>query len=150
MHAGSNQASKIRHSEDDEAPVHWHVYVQIVDGSLGMVETDTSLTFYILQRFYFNFHYLIINSAAIPSLSSDSQISSTAVAYSSSCTSLKPPKQGGRHRDFIWLYFNDISPAKTSGHRKAQFVNYDLDARGKTIIKIRDLVKQSLRARSNK
>ncbi|CAF3966801.1 unnamed protein product, partial [Rotaria magnacalcarata] len=83
MHAGSNQASKIRHSEDDEAPVHWHV-------------------------------------AAIPSLSSDSQISSTAVAYSSSCTSLKPPKQGGRHRDFIWLYFNDISPAKTSGHRKAQ------------------------------
>ncbi|CAF4471071.1 unnamed protein product, partial [Rotaria magnacalcarata] len=62
----------------------------------------------------------IEQTAAIPSLSSDSQISSTAVAYSSSCISLEPPKQGGRHRDFIWLYFNDISPAKTSGHRKAQ------------------------------
>ncbi|CAF2064229.1 unnamed protein product, partial [Rotaria magnacalcarata] len=83
MHADSSQASKIRHSDDDEAPVHWHV-------------------------------------GALPSSPSDFQISSTAVTHSSSCISLEPPKQGGRHRDFIWLYFNDISPAKTSGHRKAQ------------------------------
>ncbi|CAF5174871.1 unnamed protein product, partial [Rotaria magnacalcarata] len=78
------------------------------------------LTFYILQRFYFNFHYLIINSAALPSSSSGSQISSTAVTHSSSCISLGPPKQGGRHRAFISLYFNDIDPTKTSDHQKAQ------------------------------
>ncbi|CAF4294947.1 unnamed protein product [Rotaria socialis] len=83
MHAGSNQASKIRHSEDGEAPVHWHV-------------------------------------AALPSSPSDSQISSTAVTHSSSFISLEPPKQGGRHCDFIWLHFNDIGPTKTLGHRKAQ------------------------------
>ncbi|CAF4786375.1 unnamed protein product, partial [Rotaria magnacalcarata] len=88
--------------------------------------------------------------AALPSSSSDSQISSTAVTHSSSCISLGPPKQGGCHRTFISLYFNDIDPKKTSDHRNAQFVNYDLNARGQTIIKIRDLVKQSLRARNNK
>ncbi|CAF4662962.1 unnamed protein product, partial [Rotaria magnacalcarata] len=86
---------------------------------------------------------------ALPSSPSDSEISSAAVTHSSSCISLEPPKQGGRHRDFIWLYVNDIGSTKTSGHRKVQFVNYDLNARGKTIIKIRDVVKQSLRARSN-
>ncbi|CAM4837687.1 unnamed protein product [Rotaria magnacalcarata] len=113
---------------------------------------------------------------ALPSSPSDSEISSAAVTHSSSCISLEPPKQGGRHRDFIWLYVNDIGSTKTSGHRKVQckyylarlnlskfkimyshivhhcneVVNYDLNARGKTIIKIRDVVKQSLRARSNK
>ncbi|CAF1667441.1 unnamed protein product, partial [Rotaria magnacalcarata] len=113
--------------------------------------------------------------AVLPSSSSDSQISLTAGTHSSSCISLEPPKQGDCHRDFIWLYFNDIGSTKTSGHRKTkckyclarlnfskfkimyshivhhcnEVVNHDLNARGKTIIKIRDLVKQSLRARSN-
>ncbi|CAF3964352.1 unnamed protein product, partial [Rotaria magnacalcarata] len=111
MHADSSQASKIRHSDDDEAPVHWHVYVQIVDGLLGTVETDASLDTDLVY---------VVSIGALPSSPSDFQISSTAVTHSSSCISLEPPKQGGRHRDFIWLYFNDISPAKTSGHRKAQ------------------------------
>ncbi|CAF4488139.1 unnamed protein product, partial [Rotaria magnacalcarata] len=34
-------------------------------------------------------------------------------------------------------------------HHCNEVVNYDLNARGQTIIKIRDLVKQSLRARNN-
>ncbi|CAF5059263.1 unnamed protein product, partial [Rotaria magnacalcarata] len=57
---------------------------------------------------------------ALPSSPSDFQISSTAVTHSSSCISLGPPKQGGRHRAFISLYFNDIDPTKTSDHQKAQ------------------------------
>ncbi|CAF1600348.1 unnamed protein product, partial [Rotaria magnacalcarata] len=60
------------------------------------------------------------SDTALPSSPSDSQISSAAVTHSSSCISLEPPKQGGRHRDFIWLYVNDIGSTKTSGHRKAQ------------------------------
>lgn len=54
-------------------------------------------------------------------LSNDPQPSSSEdIIYSSSSITLHSPKTGGRHRDFIWSCFDDMGPAKTPGHRKAQ------------------------------
>ena len=100
----------------------------------------------------------------------DPQVSSSgATIKSRSSITIESPKQGGRRRDIIWSHFNDMGPAKTPGHRKAQcqycllclsfaklnmmyshiahqcdqIVNYDPNARKEIIIKMRDLEKQS-------
>ncbi|CAF1523635.1 unnamed protein product, partial [Rotaria sordida] len=55
------------------------------------------------------------------SLSSNPQTSSNEVTITStSSITFESPKLGGRQRDFIWSFFNDMGPAKTPGHREAQ------------------------------
>jgi hypothetical protein len=52
---------------------------------------------------------------------SDSQFSSSGSNINSlSSITFESPKQGGRPRDIIWSHFDDMGPAKTPGHRKAQ------------------------------
>ncbi|CAF5024893.1 unnamed protein product, partial [Rotaria sp. Silwood1] len=44
-----------------------------------------------------------------PSSSEDTIYFSLSITFDS-------PKHGGRHRDFIWSYFDDMGPAKIPGH----------------------------------
>jgi hypothetical protein len=104
-----------------------------------------------------------------PSSSEDTVNSLSSITFES-------PKTGGRHRDFIWSYFNDMGPAKTHGHRKAQckycllclnfaklnlmyshiahqcdeIVNYNPNARKEIILKMRDFEQQPSPARNKK
>ena len=53
--------------------------------------------------------------------SGDSPISSIDITSDSPSTiTTDSPKQNGRPWDYIWSHFNDMGPAKTPGHRKAQ------------------------------
>jgi hypothetical protein len=113
-------------------------------------------------------------------LSSNPQTSSNEVTITStSSITFESPKLGGRQRDFIWSFFNDMGPAKTTGHRKAQckyclscfnfaklnvmyshiahqcdeIVTYNPNARKEIITRMRDFEQQSppgrVRRRSN-
>jgi hypothetical protein len=104
-----------------------------------------------------------------PSSSEDTINSSSSITFDS-------PKHGGRHRDFIWSCFDDMGPAKTPGHRKAQckycllsfnfaklnlmyyhithqcdeIVNYNPNVRKEVLLKMRDLEEEPSPSRKKK
>ncbi len=107
----------------------------------------------------------------------DPQPSSSGDSINSrSSITIESPRHGGRHRDFIWTCFNDMGPAKTPGHRKAQckycllclnfaklhvmyshiahqcdeVINYNPNVRKEIILKMRDFEQQPSPSRNKK
>ncbi|CAF1333103.1 unnamed protein product [Adineta ricciae] len=94
----------------------------------------------------------------------------------SSSVTFDSPKLGGRQRDVIWSHFDDMGPAKTPGHRKAQckycsqyfnfaklnlmythaahqcdqIINYNPSGRKEIILKMRGFEEESLPSRKKK